>query len=45
MLKSAKDKVKKKEGYKRKFKGVTFETLFTRNYIQDNIFQEIYWDM
>ena len=39
--KSAKDKVKKKEGYKRKFKGVTFETLFTRNYIQDNIFQEI----
>ena len=33
-------KKKKKEGYKRKFKGVTFETLFTRNYIQNNVFQE-----
>ena len=38
--KFAKDKAKKKEGYKRKFKGVTFETLFTRNYIQNNAFQE-----
>lgn len=39
-FKNSKDKEKKKEGYKRKFKGVTFETLFTRNYIQNNAFQE-----
>ena len=38
-------KKKKKEGYKRKFKGVTFETLFTRNYIQNNVFQETLLDM
>lgn len=33
-------KTLKKEGYKRKFKGVTFETMFTRSYVQNNAFQE-----
>ena len=33
-------KTLKKEGYKRRYKGVTFETMFTRSYVQNNAFQE-----
>ena len=31
---------RKKEKYKRRFKGIVFETVFTRNYVQNNAFQE-----
>ena len=31
---------RKKEKYKRRFKGVVFETVFTRNYVQNDAFQE-----
>ena len=30
----------KKEKYKRRFKGIVFETVFTRNYVQSEAFQE-----
>ena len=30
----------KKEKYKRRFKGIVFETVFTRNYVQSQAFQE-----
>jgi len=30
----------KKEKYKRRFKGIVFETIFTRNYVQSEAFQE-----
>lgn len=31
---------RKKEKYKRRFKGIVFETVFTRNYVQNDAFQE-----
>ena len=34
------NKLEKKEKYKRRFKGIVFETVFTRNYVQSEAFQE-----
>ena len=31
---------RKKEKYRRRFKGIVFETVFTRNYVQNDAFQE-----